>query len=132
MQYLSNNAAHPFRWDRSGEAPYPPLEDLLDEAGPCWNEVGWDVEACGPLPDHSDRDVPGDSDAGQTDSGSTLDVSAEADVTGEDSAQDPKRGASSSRGCAGCAMTGEGAPLHLFFSLFLGGVALFLRRRAEG
>src|SRR5690554_8209590 len=74
MQYLSNNAAHPFRWDRSGEAPYPPLEDLLDEAGLCWNEVGWDVEACGPLPDHSDRDVPGDADAGQVDEDAMPDV----------------------------------------------------------
>jgi len=126
--YLSNNAAHPFRWDRSGDAPYPPLEDLLAEAGPCWNEVGWDVEACGPLPDHSDRDVPGDSDAGPADSGSTPDASAEADVTGEDPAQDPRGGASASRGCAGCA-TGAAKPSPLLVLLSVLGVGMYLRRR---
>jgi len=34
--YHSNNAAHPLRWDRSGRAPYPPLEALLEGAPDGW------------------------------------------------------------------------------------------------
>ncbi|TDP71928.1 hypothetical protein DFR33_108142 [Bradymonas sediminis] len=131
--YLSNNAAHPFRWDRSGDAPYPPLEDLLDEAGPCWNEVGWDVDTCGPLPDHSDRDVPGDEDAGAVDEDATsVDAGGQppSDAAG-DVGNDSAPEALGSRGCVGCSASGAaGGPGLLFWGMLFGG-AVFWRLLAR-
>ena len=34
--YHSNNAAHPFRWDRSKPPPYPPIEELMKDLSPGW------------------------------------------------------------------------------------------------
>ena len=132
--YLSNNAAHPFRWDRSAEAPYPPLEELLDAAGPCWNEVGWDIEACGPLPDHRDRDsdagLPDVEDAGRADATMTPDSDdepASSDVVEEDTQSPPMPRPHSTRGCTGCSAAGEPSPTPLLFLLSLLGGMLFLR-----
>ncbi|MCU0661788.1 MAG: hypothetical protein MUC50_05615, partial [Myxococcota bacterium] len=35
--YRSNNASHPMKWDRAKPAPYPSLEELLEEARAGWN-----------------------------------------------------------------------------------------------
>ncbi len=60
-RYHSNNSDHPFRWDRSGEAPYLPLETLLAERPACWNEAGdWDEAECGELPPSSYPVEPGE------------------------------------------------------------------------
>lgn len=132
--YLSNNAAHPFRWDRSAEAPYPPLEELLDAAGPCWNEVGWDIEACGPLPDHRDRDsdagLPDVEDVGRADATMTPDSDdepASSDVVEEDTQSPPMPRPHSTRGCTGCSAAGEPSPPPLLFLLSLFGGMLLWR-----
>ncbi len=84
-RYLSNNAAHPFRWDRSGEPPYPSVDELLEDVPPCWNEADWDTEQCGPLPDPSDRHQDaGAPEAGDTNPSADADEDVDGDREGSD------------------------------------------------
>lgn len=124
-RYMSNNAQHPFRWDRSGQAPYEPLDELLAEEPPCWNLADWDAEECGPKPEPRYRTEPpadagdvggsdGDADGGVSTDVAQKDVDADANRDTPPSTPDvedaqpsdvsapvePKSRASSD--CAGC------------------------------
>jgi hypothetical protein len=136
-RYLSNNVEHPFRWDRSGEPPYPSVEELLEDAPPCWNEADWDENECGPLPDpredfFADAGTP---DAGDADASSDAQQS-DVDERGDDADAAPDGGQpedadgsasndideqsdqSSSGGCAGCS-TGASMPVPVGHALAL-------------
>ncbi|MGM0558090.1 MAG: hypothetical protein ACQEVA_17020 [Myxococcota bacterium] len=98
--YHSNSAAHPFKWDRTGDPPYPAVDELLADTPPCWNEVDWDADECGPLPDPTDRD----GDAGSTDAGDAGPVADADEGRAEDTDDAPRPTPPVREGCDGCSM----------------------------
>lgn len=141
---------HPFRWDRSGEPPYPSIDELLEEAPLCWNEADWDEAECGPLPDPREEYIadpePADAgDGGVADDVEKPDVApaapdvADSDVHRSDvdasSPGDQSRPSSdvTSGGCSGCTTStpfGGAVPWSLILLLAaLGGPALLWRVR---